>query len=71
MPTRAVDEPLRRSVSYIKLLPTLAMIDDAVLEEMASRARLAHFGRGESAIYQNQPDVKLHFVLAGSAIATP
>ncbi|MGB3572445.1 MAG: hypothetical protein WBA01_10405 [Phormidesmis sp.] len=52
-------------------MPTLAMIDDAVLEEMASRARLAHFGRGESAIYQNQPDVKLHFVLAGSAIATP
>jgi len=40
-----------------------------VLEELASHASLGHYGRGESAIFQGQSDVKMHFVLAGSAIA--
>lgn len=69
LPKLSADEPLRRLASYMKSLPSLAMVEDAVLEEMASQARFAHFGKGESAIFQQQQDVKLHFVLAGSAIA--
>ncbi|MEM6450074.1 MAG: cyclic nucleotide-binding domain-containing protein [Cyanobacteria bacterium P01_D01_bin.105] len=40
------------------------------LEELAPKATLGHFGRNESVICQGQNDVKVHFVLAGSAIAT-
>ena len=46
------------------------MVDDEVLEEIATLAQLAHFGRGESVIVQGQSNIKLHFVLAGGAIAT-
>ncbi len=69
-PKLTADEPLRRLASYMKSLPTLAIINDEVLEDMASQARLAHFGVGESAICQGQENVKVHFVLAGRAIAT-
>lgn len=64
------DEPLRRLAAYMQSLPALAMVEDSVLESVAGRASLAHFGRGESVIVQGQEDVKVHFVLAGSAIAT-
>ncbi len=70
VPQLKADEMLQRLANYMKSLPTLAMVDDEVLEEMASEATLAHYGRGESAIVQGQDGVKLHFVLAGSAIAT-
>jgi len=69
-PKLAADEPLRRLAGYMKSLPSLAMVDDEVLEELAAHASLVHFGHGEVAIDQGQKDVKLHFVLAGSAIAT-
>ena len=64
------DETLQRLANYMKSLPSLAMVADDVLEEMASQVTLGHYGRGESAIFQGQSNVKLHFVLAGSAIAT-
>ncbi|MEL7070352.1 MAG: mechanosensitive ion channel family protein [Cyanobacteria bacterium J06581_3] len=70
IPKVADDEPLRRLAGYMKSLPSLAMVSDNVLEEIAPQAQLMHFGRGESVIYQGQNGVKLHFVLAGSAIAT-
>ncbi|MEM6867425.1 MAG: mechanosensitive ion channel family protein [Cyanobacteria bacterium P01_C01_bin.121] len=70
VPKESVDEPIRRLANYMKSLPSLAMVEDKVLEEIATHAQLAHFGKGESAIYQNQQNVKLHFILAGSAIAT-
>ncbi|MEL7143573.1 MAG: mechanosensitive ion channel family protein [Cyanobacteria bacterium J06554_3] len=69
LPKEKADEPLRRLASYMKSLPTLAMVSDDVLEEVASEASLGHFGRGESAIVQEQENVKVHFLLAGSAIA--
>ncbi|MBE9061309.1 mechanosensitive ion channel family protein [cf. Phormidesmis sp. LEGE 11477] len=62
-------EMLRRLASYMKSLPSLAMVEDAVLEDMAAQASFCHFGAGESPIVQDQQGVKLHFVLAGSAIA--
>ncbi|MEL7493949.1 MAG: mechanosensitive ion channel family protein, partial [Cyanobacteria bacterium J06554_11] len=70
LPKVAADEPMRRLANYMKSLPSLAMVDDAVLEEMAAQTTLDHFGKGESVIFQGQHDVKLHFVLAGSAVAT-
>lgn len=70
VPKVQTDEPLRRLAGYMKSLPSLAMVADSVLEELASQATLGHFGRGESAIAQGQNMVKMHFVLAGSAIAT-
>ncbi|MEL6552150.1 MAG: mechanosensitive ion channel family protein, partial [Cyanobacteria bacterium J06621_11] len=70
VPKVAADEPLRRLASYMKSLPTLAMVSDDVLEEVAGSAELAHFGVGEAVIYQDQEDVKVHFVLAGSAVGT-
>lgn len=63
------DDMLQRLASYMKSLPTLAMVDASVLEELASHASLGHYGRGESAIFQGQSNVKMHFVLAGNAIA--
>lgn len=62
-------EMLRRLASYMKSLPTLAVLEDSVLEDIAAQASFGHFGRGESPIVQDQQGVKLHFVLAGSAIA--
>lgn len=70
MPKESTDAPIRRLASYMKSLPSLAMVDDEVLEEMATQAQFGHFGKGESAIHQDQTNVRLHFVLAGSAIAT-
>ncbi len=70
VPKVKADDALLRLASYIKSLPSLAMVDDSVLNEIASQAGLAHFGRGESVIDQGQQGVKVHFVLAGSAIAT-
>lgn len=64
------DETLRRLANYMKSLSSLAMVEDSVLADMASQASLGHFGRGEAVIVQGQPTVKMHFVLAGSAIAT-
>lgn len=61
-------ETLQRLANYMKSLPSLAMVEDDVLEELAAQASLAHYGRGESAIAQGQRDVKIHFVLAGSAV---
>ncbi|MGB3790712.1 MAG: mechanosensitive ion channel family protein [Phormidesmis sp.] len=69
VPKAGQDEPLRRLASYMKSLPALAMVGDDVLEEIAAQASLSHFGKGESPIVQGQQGVKLHFVLAGSAIA--
>ncbi|MEL7226172.1 MAG: mechanosensitive ion channel family protein, partial [Cyanobacteria bacterium J06576_12] len=69
VPKSSADDMVRRLADYMKSLPSLAMVEDDALEEMATQARLAHFGQGESAIYQDQTNVKLHFVLAGSAIA--
>ncbi|MEO0768563.1 MAG: mechanosensitive ion channel family protein [Cyanobacteria bacterium J06649_4] len=63
-------ELLRRLATYMKSLPTLAMVSDQVLEDIAGQANLGHFGKGESVIFQDQMNVKLHFILAGSAIAT-
>ncbi|MEM8503092.1 MAG: mechanosensitive ion channel domain-containing protein [Cyanobacteria bacterium P01_D01_bin.1] len=62
-------ETLRRLALYMKSLPTLAVIEEGVLEEIATQASFGHFGTGESPIVQDQQNVKLHFVLAGSAIA--
>ena len=70
IPKISADEPLMRLARYMKSLPTLAMVDDDVLEALAPQATLGHFGRNESVIHQGQTDVKVHFVLAGSAIAT-
>ncbi|MEO1621074.1 MAG: mechanosensitive ion channel family protein [Cyanobacteria bacterium J06632_3] len=70
VPKEKDSELLRRLASYMKSLPTLAMVSDQVLEEIAGQANLGHFGRGESVIFQEQLNVKLHFILAGSAIAT-
>ena len=69
IPKAAADEPLLRLARYMKSLPSLAMVDDEVLEELAPQATLTHFGRNESVICQGQTNVKVHFVLAGSAIA--
>ena len=69
-PKVSSDDSLLRLARYMKSLPSLAMVDDEVLEEMAPKVSLEHFGRNESVIYQGQQDVKVHFVLAGSAIAT-
>lgn len=69
-PKASAESLVLRLASYMKSLPSLAMVDDGVLEEMATQAQLTHFGQGESIIAQNQTNVKLHFVLAGSAIAT-
>ncbi len=69
VPKVKASESLQRLANYMKSLPSLAMVEDEVLEELAAQATLAHYGRGESAIAQGQRDVKLHFVLAGSAIA--
>jgi small-conductance mechanosensitive channel len=70
VPQEPVDGPFKRLVGHLKSLSSLAMVDEAVLEEVAVRqATLASFGRGECPIYQGQKDVKLHFVLSGSAIA--
>ena len=63
------DQSLRRLASYMKSLPALALVEDSVLEEIAAQASFSHFGKGESPIVQGQQGVKLHFVLAGSAIA--
>lgn len=62
-------ERLRRLASYLKSLPTLAAVEGSVLEEIAAQADFGHFGQGESPIVQGQQGVRLHFVLAGSAIA--
>jgi small-conductance mechanosensitive channel len=62
-------ETLRQLAGYMKSLPTLAVLEDSVLEEIAAQASFSHFGIGESPIVQDQQGVKLHFVLAGSAIA--
>ncbi|MFK8182189.1 MAG: mechanosensitive ion channel domain-containing protein [Phormidesmis sp.] len=70
VPKVSADEPLRRLARYMKSLPTFAMVNDEVLEALAPKATLGHFGRNESVIYQGQTDVRVHFVLAGSAIAT-
>lgn len=70
IPKEKADEPLRRLVAYIKSLPTLATVSDQVLEEIVSDVQLGHFGQGEPVIFQGQRDVKLHFILAGGAIAT-
>ncbi|MGB3299021.1 MAG: mechanosensitive ion channel domain-containing protein [Phormidesmis sp.] len=70
VPKLKTDETGRRLANYMKSLPSLAMVDDDVLEEIAQQTSLSHYGRGESAIAQGQGNVKLHFVLAGSAIAT-
>ena len=51
----------------MKLLPSLAMVEDEVLEEIAPQATLAHFGRGESVVAQGQMNVEMHFILAGRA----
>lgn len=67
-PKVSEDEPLRRLAGYMKSLPSLAMIDDELLEAAASDAELVHFGTGEVAIAQGQENVKVHFVLAGSAV---
>lgn len=67
VPRVASDETLRRLASYMKSLPSLAMVEDEVLEEIASQATLAHFGRGESILVQGQMDVEMHFILAGRA----
>lgn len=69
-PKVLADESLRRLAGYMKSLPSLAMVDDESLEELAVDASLVHFGRGEAVIDQGQKDVRLHFVLAGRAIAT-
>ncbi|MEL6900380.1 MAG: mechanosensitive ion channel family protein [Cyanobacteria bacterium J06606_4] len=69
LPKVAADEPIRQLANYMKSLPSLAMVDDEVLEELAGKTTLDHFGKGESVIFQGQHDVKLHFVLAGSAAA--
>jgi small-conductance mechanosensitive channel len=69
MPRLKGDDPIKRMANYMKSLPSLAMLDDEMREVLAAQATLAHYGRGESAIAQGQRDVKLHFVLAGSAIA--
>ncbi len=69
VPKVGPDELLRRLASYMKSLPALAMVGDDVLEKIAVQASLSHFGKGESPIVQGQQGVKLHFVLAGSAIA--
>lgn len=70
VPKVKADETIRRLATYMKSLPSLAMVEDEVLEEMASQASLGHFGRGEAVIFQGHPNVKMHFVLAGSAVAT-
>ena len=70
VPKVKADDALRRLANYMKSLPSLAMVEDDVLGELASQVELAHFGHGESAIAQGQDGVKLHFVMAGSAIAT-
>ncbi len=70
VPKVKADDAMKRLANYMKSLPSLAMVEDDVLEEMASQASLGHFGRGEAVILQGQPNVKMHFVLAGSAIAT-
>jgi small-conductance mechanosensitive channel len=69
VPKVKAEESLQRLANYMKSLPSLAMVEDEVLQELAAQATLGHYGRGESAIAQGQRDVKLHFVLAGSAIA--
>ncbi|MGC1305634.1 MAG: mechanosensitive ion channel domain-containing protein [Phormidesmis sp.] len=69
-PKLPADEPLRRLASYMKSLPSLTMVDDSILEGVASHATLGHFGQGESVIAQGQQGVRLHFVLSGRAIAT-
>ena len=70
VPKEKAGEPLRRLATYMKSLPSLAMVSDSVLESVAQEASLGHFGKGESPIHQNEHDVKFHFVLAGSAVAT-
>lgn len=67
VPKVANDEMLQRLAGYMKSLPSLAMVEDEVLEEIAPQATLAHFGRGESIVFQGQADVKMHFILAGKA----
>ncbi len=69
VPKVGPDELLQRLASYMKSLPAMAMVGDDVLEEIANQASFSHFGKGESPIVQGQQGVKLHFVLAGSAIA--
>ena len=66
-PKVANDETLRRLATYMKSLPSLAMVEDEVLEDIAPQATLAHFGQGESVVAQGQMDIKMHFVLAGKA----
>lgn len=67
VPKIANDETLRRLASYMKSLPSLAMVEDEVLEEIAPQVALAHFGRGESILAQEQMTVEMHFILAGRA----
>ena len=67
VPKVAQDETFRRLANYMKSLPSLAMVEDEVLEEIAPQATLAHFGRGESVVVQGEMDVKMHFILAGEA----
>ena len=69
VPKITENETLQRLAYYMKSLPSLAMVEDSVLEDIAAQASFRHFGKGESPIVQNQQEVKLHFVLAGSAIA--
>jgi len=68
-PKVSADDSLMRLARYMKALPSLAMVADEVLEELAPQVALAHFGCSESVICQGQSDVKVYFVLAGSAIA--
>ena len=65
VPKVGEEEVLRSLANYMKSLPSLAMVEDEVLEEIAPQARLAHFGRGESILTQGQLDVQMHFILAG------
>lgn len=67
VPKVASEDTLRRLASYMKSLPSLAMVEDEVLEEIAPQVTLAHFGRGESVLVQGQIDVEMHFIMAGQA----
>ena len=66
-PKVSSDDSLRRLANYMKSLPSLAMVEDEVLEEISPQVTLTHFGRGESILVQGQVGVKVHFILAGRA----
>ncbi len=54
-----------RGVSILRSLPCFIATPLDILEQLVANADFKSFGQGERIIYQGQPEVKLHFLLAG------